>query len=334
MKTIPTDEEILPGMSDAPLASLAQDYPLSLHMGFAGGTPAIVPMKASHTHSKPGGNVKPFAPAVKPSPFVKANMDNPDYASRYQQCVALAVEWPLIRLERFYKAEYNSLRSRKQQAKSRHIKFDDRLKDFRDWLIHLGPRPAQGWTVHRMNNNKGYQPGNLKWATKIEQTEIRKVTKWHDIDGKKLTTKQLAVRLGITYLCAYKRLQNGWTIQRLLDAEKKNTGMRAWQFPDNLAYHLEPLYLTRKNYYTQTRLEYYIAYLKKMLKTSNLILPEERAQQELLVLEVQKAEKQRDAFLKEQDEQAALELQLVIAALSQSQITASGTVDSDFAANL
>jgi len=257
--------------------------------------------------------LKPFLPAVKVSKFVTANLDNPGYAARYQQCVGQARTWSLGCLQKSYKAEYNSLRSRKQQAKARHIKFDDRLKDFRDWLIHLGPRPKADWSVHRMNNYKGYQPGNLKWATKIEQTEIRKVTKWHDVDGKKLTTTKLAEYLGITYTCLYKRLQNGWTTQRLLDDRKKHTGIKSWQFPANFVYLLEPLYAKRKTF-NKSRIDWFIDYLKKLaLRYCTYVEHEESVA--LMLKAVKEAEEDRAVLLKQQEEQEELEFQQLANAL-------------------
>lgn len=275
----------------------------------AGGKPAVHDMQASMSSAL-------FTPAVKPSRFVLVNLSVPTYATRYAECIKNAQSWSLTRLQTFYKHEYNSLRSRKQQAKHRHIKFDDRLKDFRDWLIHLGLRPASGWSVHRMSNYKGYQPGNLKWATKPEQTEMRNVTKWHDVNGKKLTTQKFADFLGVSYTCLYKRLQRGWTVQRLLDAQKKHTGIKAWNFPSKLAHHCEPLYKGRKHY-SQSRLDWYIAYLKTLLKASNLIqVADEHAKQVALAKELQRAEDECRVLLQEQHEQAALEVELVVAVLT------------------
>lgn len=37
----------------------------------------------------------------------------------------------------------------------------------------LGDRP-QGMTLDRIDNDQGYQPGNLRWATKLEQVRNRR----------------------------------------------------------------------------------------------------------------------------------------------------------------
>jgi hypothetical protein len=205
-----------------------------------------------------------FVPAVKPSAFVKVNLGKPEYEAHYAQVLADVMSMTKGQLQIRYQAEYNSLRSRKEKAKQRHIKFFDSLKDIRDWLIHLGPRPAKGWTVDRIKGGKGYQPGNLRWATKIQQTHNRKVTRWHQLpSGDRLTTQQLADRLGLPYQTLYKRLRTGWTVDRLLQNEKPAT-LASWKFPPEFAQHCQPLYQQRKNF-TQHRIDWFIDYLADVM---------------------------------------------------------------------
>lgn len=322
----------LPTISDASNASCTVDNKLGIcvgvgfgvgfgvgvHTGFAGSKPAITNVQEGLNNSKFSNTTKGFLPAVKPSHFVNAQLHIDKYAAKYHQCLNHAKTWQLTPLQQFYKAEYNSFRSRKQQAKSRHIKFDDRLKDFRDWLIHLGPRPSDGWTVHRINNYKGYVPGNIKWATKIEQTEIRKVTKWHDVDGKKMTTKQLSKHLGLTYSCLYKRIQTGWTMQRLLDAQKKNTGIKGWVFPPELTHVLEPRYAERKTH-AQTRLDWFIAYLTKILNHDEHLL--EKEEKQFLTKQLWKAQDEHFSLWKKQNEQTAIEIKQLLSAYTPPKVT-------------
>lgn len=251
----PTGEP-LPGISDGSdsvnKGSTCNPLPASVVM-----TTTTSPAVANTTKSN-------FAPAVKQSKFVTANMSDPEYAVRYAQVVADAMTMTKGQLQTRYKSEYNCHRSRKQGAKARHIKFADSLKDIRDWLIHLGPIPAKGWTVDRIRNSKGYQPNNLRWATKIQQTQNRSVTKWHQLpDGTRLTTDHLAKRLGLKYNALYKRLKNGWTIERLLQEEIPR-GLESWRFPPALAQHCEPLYRQRKIHKLH-KIEWFIDYFYEVV---------------------------------------------------------------------
>ena len=206
-----------------------------------------------------------FIPAVKQSAFVTTNLCDPEYAARYTAVVADALSMTKGQLQSRYPAEYNSLRSRRQQAKHRHIKFDDRLKDMRDWLIHIGPRPAEGFTVDRINTTaKGYKPGNLRWATKSQQTRNRKVTRWHQLpDGSRLTTKGLAKHLGLPYLTIYKRLRNGWTLDRLLQ-QNQFPSLESWRFPPDLARYCQPIY-QRRTKHQQLRIDWFIGHFYDVL---------------------------------------------------------------------
>lgn len=46
------------------------------------------------------------------------------------------------------------------------FKFDS----FEQWFRELGPQPSPKHSVERMNNDGHYEPGNVKWATKREQS--------------------------------------------------------------------------------------------------------------------------------------------------------------------
>lgn len=47
------------------------------------------------------------------------------------------------------------------------------LRSFAAFYEHIGPRPA-GLMLERIDNDRGYVPGNVRWATRAEQNANRR----------------------------------------------------------------------------------------------------------------------------------------------------------------
>lgn len=83
------------------------------------------------------------------------------------------------------------------------------LDSFENFLADMGPRPL-GKTLERVNNDKGYEPGNCEWATPQVQNSNTRTNIMLTVDG---ITKSLPTWAGISGLRSQLvkgRIYAGW----------------------------------------------------------------------------------------------------------------------------
>ena len=92
---------------------------------------------------------------------------------------------------------------------------------FPDFLADVGERPQPGLSIDRIENDKGYEPDNIRWATQTEQARNSRQTRWVDWRGWRRRVPDLADEYGIPVKTVRDRLRAGWTIEEVLLAAKE-----------------------------------------------------------------------------------------------------------------
>lgn len=100
----------------------------------------------------------------------------------------------------------------------------DRWMNFKNFYEDMGLKP-EGLSLDRIDNDKGYYPGNCKWSTSIEQRANQRESKRGVrivYQGETMTIRALSIKVGMTKsLLAGRILEYGWTVEKAVNTPKK-----------------------------------------------------------------------------------------------------------------
>jgi hypothetical protein len=69
----------------------------------------------------------------------------------------------------------------------RGITVCERWLVFANFIADMGPPPFSGATLDRIDNARDYEPGNVRWATRLEQLQNTRKNVRVTVDGQTLT---------------------------------------------------------------------------------------------------------------------------------------------------
>lgn len=131
-----------------------------------------------------------------------------------------AVVAPMSESLRMTKSSWSSMvwRCRAKSGKSfatyasRGITVCDRWMSFENFLSDMGERPSRSVSIGRIDNDRGYEPGNCRWETHGEQARNTRRTVRVEWQGESRLLCDLAVEFGIGLSVVNGRLKRGWEL--------------------------------------------------------------------------------------------------------------------------
>lgn len=106
----------------------------------------------------------------------------------------------------------------------RGIRVCDRWNNsFEAFLADMGAAPSANHSLDRINNDAGYEPGNVRWATVTTQLRNQRRTHYLTYNGETLSLAAWAERVGLPRAALSSRIHAGWATDRALTQPLRRT---------------------------------------------------------------------------------------------------------------
>ncbi len=105
---------------------------------------------------------------------------------------------------------------------------DEWFNDVGAFKAAIGSRPSLQHTVERIDNSRGYEPGNVRWATRGEQSRNTRANRILSHDGREMCLADWALSVGLRPATLANRLRMGWSLTESLSRKLRPS---RWSMP-------------------------------------------------------------------------------------------------------
>lgn len=99
----------------------------------------------------------------------------------------------------------------------RGISVCPRWKSFSNFLADIGEAPTQKHSLDRIANDGNYEPGNVRWATRLVQARNARTTRRVFFDGRDWAVNDLAEKVGLNHYTLRRRLDAGVSVAEAIN---------------------------------------------------------------------------------------------------------------------
>lgn len=103
----------------------------------------------------------------------------------------------------------------------RGISVCDRWSSFENFMEDMGER-QDGTTLDRIDNSRGYEPSNCRWATSAEQARNKRSNVVIEWQGVSMCLTDWAEQIGMSRDVLASRIKRGWTVERAFTQEVRH----------------------------------------------------------------------------------------------------------------
>ncbi len=89
------------------------------------------------------------------------------------------------------------------------------------FVAEVGMKPAAHLEIDRIDNDKGYEPGNIRWATRSENDRNRRSNVWVEYKGERRLSIELCEQFNIRQDTFMFRLKSGLSVEEALTTPVK-----------------------------------------------------------------------------------------------------------------